>query len=42
MSDAPLDLYIAGYNDAAARQGSLRRPQEAQRQGIVSSTGRCS
>ena len=35
MSDAPLDLYIAGYNDPAAAKADFDALKKAQRQGIV-------
>jgi len=35
MSDAPLDLYIAGYNDPTAAKMDFDALKKAQRQGIV-------
>jgi uncharacterized membrane protein len=35
MSDAPLDLYIAGYDDPAAAKADFDALKKAQRQGIV-------
>ena len=35
MSDAPLDLYIAGYDDPAAAKDDFDALKEAQRKGIV-------
>jgi uncharacterized membrane protein len=35
MSDAPLDMYIAGYNDPTAAKADFDALKEAQSQGIV-------
>ena len=35
MSDAPLDLYIAGYNDPASAKADFDALKKAQRDGIV-------
>jgi uncharacterized membrane protein len=35
MSDAPLDLYIAGYDDPAAAKADFDALKKAQREGIV-------
>ena len=35
MSDAPLDMYIAGYDDPAAAKADFDALKKAQRQGIV-------